>query len=184
MLSALFVGTSATLPDLPAQYTATLYWSECGNVGACVTPDDHRIVSYDGEKSLLAIEANNSKTGDSFHWVTSEKIKYHWGPGSGNCIGDPNSYPVQSDWAWLTKNTTVGPKDVPCVTDPTKQCQVWSGPWPEQVTSLVSLYIRKSNGMGATSTPDHLKMSCALFPFVICAFEPRKRPRARVHRPR
>jgi hypothetical protein len=164
MLGALFVGTSATLPDLPAQYTATLYWAECGNAGTCVKPGDHRVVSYDGEKSLLAIQANNSHTGDTFHWVQSSTTKFHWGPGSGNCGGDPNSYPVQSDWVWLTYNTTTGPTDAKCITDPSKQCQVWSGPWPEQVTSSVSLYIRKD----AAATPDHLEMTCAFFPFTIC----------------
>ena len=172
MLSAVVtLGASAALPDLPAQYTATVNWSECGNVGACVKPDDHRMVSYDGEKSLLAVEANSSKTGDTFHWVNSKATKYSWGPGAGGCKGEPDNFPVQSDWAWLSKNTTVGPTEAPCVVDKSQKCQVWTGPWPEQVTSSVTLYIRKDGG----STPDHLEMSCSLFPFVICACTPSER---------
>lgn len=162
------LGAAAKLPALPVtQYTATAYWSECGNVPPCVKPADHRRISIDGEKAMKAIMMNTTKTGDVFHQVQHGATKYKWGPGAGGCTSNAYQFPVESDWAWLTKNSTTGPTTVTCIGDPTKKCELWEGTWPEQVTSDVKLTVRPAENGEHGPMPDHLVMTCALFPFTI-----------------
>jgi hypothetical protein len=69
------------------------------------------------------------------------------------------------DWAWLGYNSTRGPKKDACPDDPSTSCELYEGPWPEQVTSLVKLWVRTS--VNGAASPASLEMTCSMFPFTI-----------------
>jgi hypothetical protein len=164
MWAALLAVQGAALPELPSQYTATAAFAECGNVPPCVKPLDHRSIATDGT-SVMAEFMNVTGTGEHLHEVYTPSHVYRWTDGATDCTADPYDYPVQADWAWLNKTTTKGPSREKCVTDPSKQCQVWRGPWPEQVTAEAVLWVRVD--ADGTAMPDALQMTCGLFPFTI-----------------
>lgn len=156
---ALVLSASA-VPTLPQAYTAHIAFGECGNVGACQLPLDRRVTSTDGE----AHEADavhvllGPKAGTDLNVVTTAAAQYQWDRGDADCVAQKYGFPIQSDWAWLGLNTTTGPTDAPCVTDPSAKCTVWQGPWPEQVTSEAKLWLRKGD------VPDSLQMTCSMIP--------------------
>jgi hypothetical protein len=164
MWAALLAVQGAALPELPSQYTATAAFAECGNVPPCVKPLDHRSIATDGT-SVMDEFMNVTGTGEHLHEVYTPSHVYRWTDGATDCTADPYDYPVQADWAWLNKTTTKGPSREKCVTDPSKQCQVWRGPWPEQVTAEAVLWVRVD--ADGTAMPDALQMTCGLFPFTI-----------------
>ena len=135
------VSAAASTPSLPSAYTATFDFAECGNLPPCAKPADTRVAYTDG-KSRFAQVINVTKSGDILHQVNSPTTVYRWTDGTSDCASDSCKYPVQADWAWLSYNTTIGPTTVPCVSDPTIQCQHYEGPWPEQVTALAQLWVR------------------------------------------
>ena len=53
---------------------------------------------------------------------------------------------------------------VACPFEANSQCHLFSGPWPEQLTGLVKLWLKPADGH---PEPVHLEMTCSFFPFTI-----------------
>lgn len=172
MLFAFGALALSALPALPEAYTAHSTWAECGNVGKCIIPTDHRVSSTDGETIMAEVMTIliSKPPGKVSHYVTTTPAVYQWTDGQHDCDTQSYGYPIQGDWAWVGYNTTTsGP--APCVTDPSAKCTLWQGPWPEQTTSLVKLWLRPGD------VPDSIEMHCSLFPFSALAHASNPRPK-------
>ena len=176
MLSSFVIACTAgraasALPSLPSEFTLEITaWAECGS-GSGGTCGNETRTQYTMAERVAEV------TSKGWHQLVAgdEGKKYRWTDGDDDCSVDDYKYPAQPDWAWLAYNTTTDDGVVPCpdwkagTAGPAK-CQLYSGPWPEQLTVLAQLYLRQdadADGRGAYSVPHALSMQCGIFPFTI-----------------
>ena len=119
------------------------------------------ILPYVGEKGehhLLSVGGAGA-TMKQYEWQVTLGVPH-------DCSEEKYSYPVQSDWVWLNRSTTrEAPVQVKCPYEPTAQCREFQGPWPEQYTELVKLWVKTDSD--GQSTPSSLWMHAAGVPFSI-----------------
>ena len=175
MLSTVQLALTA-VPNLPQQYVATATWSECGNRGPCLFPEEYRTTYTDGATIMAhVIQPVPVLKEETIHVVEKDGVTFFWHAERRDCVDRDMGVPIQSDWAWLTKPTTVEGDNVPCPNASGATCRFFSGPWPEQITSLVKLWLRIDEASPADAdeddvaglVPHALEMTCSLFPFTI-----------------
>ena len=169
----LALSTLCAAPRLPSAYTAQLTGGECHlHDPACTFPQDNRTTWTDGK---TAMNHHVHRTdGKLFYklWTTRTThshvgVEYAWLDGQGDCVANEFDSPIQADWAWLQYNTTVDGGIVPCPGEPHSQCHLFSGPWPEQLTRLVQLWLKPPPAAGGLPVPFHLEMIAAPVPLII-----------------
>ena len=176
-MSAVAIAALSSLcaaPMLPAAYTAHLTGGECHlHDPACAFPQDNRTTFTDG-KTAMNHHVHRLQDGKLFYKLWSTRtphshaaVEYTWLDGQSDCQSKEFDSPIQADWAWLEYNTTVDGGMVPCPGEPNSQCQLFSGPWPEQLTRLVQLWLKPAPAAGGLPVPFHLEMTAAPVPLII-----------------
>ena len=164
MLAVVVAGAVAALPSLPEVYSVKLKWAECGGGTGGTCANDTRVGSFkDGYQADKFLTVAGKKS--DLHVMTDHDYQWSWHDGASDCDRSTMGYPIESDWVWLKYDTTTEGDNVSCPNGAGGTCRYFYGPWPEQITSRVQLWVRtESNG---AATPIALQMECAILPFTI-----------------